>query len=70
MNKHLKVSIEPGTHTLYVERAFGFPIRRKATHVFEKGKVHYMKVRYEYGLWVGSLWIEPTTAVASYESFQ
>lgn len=66
--RHIKIEIKPGQHDLYVRRAFGFPIRRKLTKTFEKGEVYFLKIRYEYGLWVGSLWIEPIDKIDSYEA--
>jgi hypothetical protein len=63
--KPLKIVVEPGRHDLYVDLE-GIVIRRITTQNFEKGKVQYMKIWLDLGMWVSSIRIDPTPEVESY----
>lgn len=64
----LKINIEPGKHEIYVDPNFlrGMLIRRTTTQTFEKGKVYYMKIWEEAGVWVNSIRISLTNKIDNY----
>lgn len=64
--KPLKFEIEPGYHELNSSEAMA--IDRITTQEFDKGKTYFMKVWRDYGLWVGSIRIDPTYKIDSYDT--
>ena len=60
----LKIMVEPGQHDLYVELPMA--IDRITTQTFEKGKVYYMKIWLDIGMWVNSIRIDPSNKIDTY----
>jgi len=65
--KPIKMSINPGQHDLYVNIPSSPFIRRITSQNFEKGKVYFMRIWLEIGVWVSSMRISPTHEINSYE---
>ncbi|MBU1565282.1 MAG: hypothetical protein KJ630_06605 [Proteobacteria bacterium] len=64
--KPLKISITPGEHELHTV-AGGFIIDRVTKQLFEAGKIYYMRIWLDIGMWVSSIRIDPTEAKDKYE---
>jgi len=66
----LKIEVSGGGHELYVERPQGtMMIQRKMLKTFDAGKVYYMKVWFDHGMWIGSLRIDPVYERTNYETY-
>ena len=66
----LKIEVEEGDHELYVKRPPGtMMIQRKTLKSFYSGKVYYMNVWLDAGMWVSSIRIDPTYKRDSYDVY-
>jgi len=63
--KPLKLSVTPGEHELHTEVTAA--IDRVTKKVYEAGKVYYMRIWLDIGMWVSSIRIDPTNERKSYE---
>ena len=64
--KPLKISVTPGEHELHTVVG-GNVIDRVTKKLFEAGKVYYMRVWLELGMFVSSIRIDPVEAKDKYE---
>lgn len=63
--KPLKLSVTPGEHELHTEVTAA--IDRVTKKVYEAGKVYYMRIWLDIGMWVSSIRVDPTNERESYE---
>jgi len=63
--KPLKLSVTPGEHELHTEVTAA--IDRVTKKVYEAGKVYYMRIWLDIGMWVSSIRVDPTHERKSYE---
>jgi len=60
----LKLSVNEGEHEIHTEVTAA--IDRVTKKIYEAGKVYYMKIWLDMGMWVSSIRIDPTNERASY----
>jgi len=66
----LKIEVNAGNHDFYVRRPKGsLVIQRKTSKFFNFGKVYYMKVWLERGVFVSSLRIDSANPITHYNTF-
>ena len=63
--KPFKIAIEPGFHEL---NTVTFYIDRITKQQFIAGQTYYFRLWTEYGIWVVSVWLQPTYKRDSYET--
>ena len=64
----LRLEVEEGDHEFYVKRQPAtIMIQRKTLKELDRGKVYFMNIYAEVGVWVSSVWIKPTYKRTSYE---
>ncbi|MBV5278704.1 MAG: hypothetical protein J0647_06685 [Campylobacteraceae bacterium] len=66
-NQPLKMSIEPGLHELHTKTPTPH-IDRIIKQQFVAGQTYYFRLWFEYGMWVVSVWLDPTYKRDSYET--
>lgn len=64
--KPLKISVTPGEHELHGD-IFGPYSRRITKQSFEAGRVYYMRLWFDHGVFVSSIRVDPTEAKEKYE---
>ncbi len=62
--KPLKFSVKPGEHSLHTE--VNAAIDRVSTQSYEAGKIYFMRIWLDMGVFVNSIRIDPTYARESY----
>ncbi len=64
--KPLKISVSPGEHELHGD-IFGPYSRRITKQLFEAGRIYYMRLWFDHGVFVSSIRVDPTEATDKYE---
>jgi hypothetical protein len=64
--KPLKFSVHPGEHQLHTE--VDMVVDRVHKQIYEPGKVYFMKLWLDIGMWVSSIRITPASPIAQYKT--